>query len=562
VRFVRIHTLFHAPQKGLEATMDWKTIATPRPFLNAAGRSGVEDMLRAAFGVLAGRSDDNTLARLLKIDPSGRRIYMNDDCWWLFTDFQCHFHALWGWRPFCNSGTRDADFSTWSASFTAQVTPELQEHYRQKFHTHLTPPVGWIAAQYSGDPKHPMHDSLLMYYNNTAPDEAEWAFQDDKLYPGSVLFAHFGTHDLNPDYQLMNCVTATDWILWERNVGVAREYLPKIETYLRALETRLDAGYFLFGPQGSHIEWGHAGFRRQASTHVYYWKVLRNLAEAWGMIGEEARAERCRAAAAAWEPKVRKFEAPGGWFVSGYSKEFDRTFGSGRIDGSKSDYLEVWVNVISAMTGVMDRPQCRALADRFEAFPPFTENHLTISNYPARPADELDPDHNFPSPGTHLNGGFHWMHSEAALDMYARGGQPRTLERFEGLLEDHAKHLSVDYYNQWGANKERQWPHHVKGTHSITCAGMPGHFFRGTLGLWPCAKALRVEPASQEGLDRLEMLEPVTWGGKQILFTLAGQGTLKSATLNDKPLELAGDGAFELPFDSLPDQAKVEIALR
>jgi hypothetical protein len=486
---------------------------------------------------------------------------MNDDCWWLYTDFQCHFHALWGWRPFCNADMRDGDFSTWSACFTGQVTPESREHFQQKFGTRVAPPLGWLPGQFSGDPKHWMHDSLSMYYNNTAPDNLDWPFQDDKLYPGSVLFAHYGTHDLNTDYPLMNCISATDWMLWQRDEKIAREYLPRIETFLRTLEGRIEAGYFLFGPQSSQIEWGHAGFRRQASTHTYYWKVLRNLAEAWRMIGEEARSERCRVLASAWEPKVRKFETPGGWFVSGYTKDFDRTFGSGRIDGSKSDYLEVWVNVIAAIIGWWTRPQCRALADRFESIPAFTENHLTISNYPARPADELDADHNFPAPGVHLNGGFHWMHGEGALNMYTRGSQPRTLERFEELMGDLTKRLSVDYYNQWGANKEQQWPHHPTGTHSVTCAGMPGHFFRGALGLWPTARALRVEPASQEGLERLEMLEPVTWGGKQILFTLAGQGGLKSATLNGKPLNLASAEAIELPYDSLPDQAKIEIEL-
>jgi len=543
--------------------MSWKGVTTPRPYLVAEGEGGAGGMLASAFGILAGRSDNNTLEQLLTTTPSGRQIFINDDCWWQYTDFQCHFHALYGWRPFCNAEMRRSDFSTWSAGFLDQVTEEVRQRLLAKPGGKIAPPIGWLGGQYSDDEKHFVYRSPAEYYNNCLSDDQTWAFEDDVKYPGQCLFSHSGEHDLNTDYPLMNCISATDWMLWERNADVAREYLPGIELFLRVLRERADdSGFFFFGPQSSQIEWGHGGWRRQSSTHLYCWKVLANVAEVYEMLGKGDKAEHYRVMAAEMAERVERFKGGDCWLVSGYNEDFSRTFGSGRMDGSESDYLEVWPNVNAGVIGFWNRGQCRSLAERFENTPPLVENHLTISNYPARPAEELDGDHGgFPAPGVHLNGGFHWMHAGSALGMYTRGGMANTLVRMEELLEDHRKHLSVDYYNDWGRNKESQFPEHSKNTHSVTCAGAFGHFFRSCFDLAVGAKVLRLTPASLPELHRLEMLEPVRWGAKELLLSVAGCGELLQASLDGRELELLGGGSVEVPFEQLGDRARLEFKL-
>jgi len=49
----------------------WMNIETPRPFVKVEGENKFQATLAAAFGILAGRSDGNTLDRVLKADPTG-----------------------------------------------------------------------------------------------------------------------------------------------------------------------------------------------------------------------------------------------------------------------------------------------------------------------------------------------------------------------------------------------------------------------------------------------------------------------------------------------------------
>ncbi len=540
----------------------WMSVKTPRPFVKAEGGNNVQATLAAAFGILAGRSDGNTLDRVLKTNPAGRELFINDDCWWLYTDFQCHFHALYGWRPFCDARIRRGDFATWTAGFLNQVTEEIRQDLLKKPGAKTAPPVGWLPGQYSGDEKHFMYRSPGQYYNNCLSDDQTWAFQEDKKYPGMCLFSHSGEHDLNTDYPLMNCISATDWMLWERNADVAREYLPKMELFLKVLQERVDeSGFFFFGPQSSQIEWGHAGWRHQSSTHLYCWKAMANIAEVHRMLGDAGQAERYDDLAAAMAKRVQRFMGGDCWLVSGFNRDFTRTFGSGLMDGSRSDYLEVWPNVNAGVIGFWSRQQCDKLAGRFENTPPLVENHLTLSNYPARPDDELDADHGgFPRPGMHLNGGFHWMHGGSALGMYTLAGRSETLQRLAELLDDHCDHLSVDYYNNWGRNKHQQWPEHKPGTHSVTCAGAFGHFFRGFFDLSVSAETLKTRPCGLPQIDKLQMLEPVRWGGKNIFLSVSGSGKPKSASLDGKSVEITSDGV-EIAFEDISKESHLEIKL-
>jgi hypothetical protein len=536
----------------------WRVIETARPFLDASGPAGTEAALRAGFGILAGRSDDATLLRLAHTGRTGRRHFVNDDCWWTYTDFQCHFHALHGWRPFCGPEVRGLDLATWSAGFVRQVTeadrPGLAREQREP------PPAGWLPASYSSDGE----ESAFGAFSCNESGSEDFVRAEDTTYPGFHLFSMEGTHDLNPDYPLLNCLTATDWMLWERDAAAAREYLPRIEAFLAAMASRADAsGFFLFGPQGSQMEFSHGGWRRQSSTHLYYAAACARVADVYAMLGEEGPCRQWQEEARRGEARVERFRSPGGWLVSGFDQGFTRVFGTGLMDGSPSDYLEVWPNVIAAVIGMMDRGRMDRLAARMEEVPAFTRGHLTVSNWPARPVEELDDDHDgFPPPGTHVNGGFFWMHGGCALGMYARAGRPETLERLEELLEDYARHLSVDYYNDWGRNKEAQFPNLPRGTHSVTSAGAPGHFFRGALGLEASADRLRVSPSLPPQLERLAMQEPVHWGGRRLFVEVTGQGVVHRATVDGRTIPLGDPHCVEIPFAELLDGARICIEMR
>lgn len=84
---------------------------------------------------------------------------------------------------------------------------------------------------------------------------------------------------------MMNLISATDWVLFERDIGIARRILRQVELFMQVLEERMDPdGLLPVGPQGSQIEFGHGGWRYPSSTHVYLLKVCRNMVEVAGMI--------------------------------------------------------------------------------------------------------------------------------------------------------------------------------------------------------------------------------------------------------------------------------------
>ena len=420
--------------------------------------------------------------------------------------------------------------------------------------------MGWLPASYNGDGE----GMTFSPYSCNETGSEDFARAEDKTYPGYHLFSLEGTHDLNPDYPLLNCLSATDWMLWERDAAAAREYLPRIEAFLAAMATRADAtGWFLFGPQGSQMEFAHGGRRRQSCTHLYCAAAQAAVAEVHRMLGRDDAVERWREEARRSKARVERFRSSGGWLISGFDESFSRTFGTGLMDGSASDYLEVWPNVIASVIGWLDLRTMNRLASRMEEVPALTRGHLTVSNWPARPAEELDDDHDgFPPPGTHVNGGFFWMHGGCALGMYVRAGRAETLERLEELLEDHARHLSVDYSNDWGRNKEAQFPNLPRGTHSVTSAGALGHFFRGALGLEASADRLRVAPSLPPQLERLSLHEPVTWGGRRLFIDVAGHGAVRHATLDGKTLPGERSDCVEIPFGGMPDGARICIEMR
>lgn len=261
--------------------------------------------------------------------------------------------------------------------------------------------------------------------------------------------------------------------------------------------------------------------------------------------------------------KLSRFWDSDGWFVSGFNEHFDRIYGNGRIDGSLSDYLEVWPNVNAAVLGYLDRDQCRAMANRFESISPLVENHLTITNYPARPVEELDDDHNgFPPPGIHLNGSFFWMHGGSALGMYTRAGHPKTLSRLEELLESHYKHQSNDCYNDWGRNKGSQWSDHPEEKHSVTCAGAFGHFFRSLFDLRPTANSLMITPACLNQTEEIKVSEPVRWGNKELYLEQYGSGKLYRANLDGKEVGIKNSKTVEIPFNNLIEKSHLKMELK
>lgn len=248
-----------------------------------------------AFSVLTGRTDGNTLSTIIEKGIDGHEYFVNDDSWWRYTDFQCNYHGTYGWRPFFDARHKRADLNTWRAGFQHSADEALVDKLRRAGERYI-PPVGYLPASFR-----PLSDEIVTadcYFCNVAlldtPDPEDCPYGA----LGYNMLDRSGSHDLNCDYPLMNIITATDWMLWKRDLDVAKECVSIIEKHLEILLRKKRGDLLLIGRQGSQIEYGHGGGRYPASTHLYLLKVLTNLAEVYEMLGQHGSAEERRSAAA------------------------------------------------------------------------------------------------------------------------------------------------------------------------------------------------------------------------------------------------------------------------
>jgi hypothetical protein len=551
---------------GFQGSLRGNPSADSETFAEIRGTDRVRELLEDAFSIYAGRPDGNTLAKMVILNARGTRSFVNDNVWWKYTDFQCNYHATYGWRPFFNKAYREIDRETWQAPFRFQVTKTLQDYVKTAEQAPNAPPLNWLP--YSFDPlgkipypfdaatEHPSVYSATWFYSNIPFDS-----HSRKIKPG--IAAEFAE---NTDYPLMNCITATDHLLWERDVAQANVYLPKIDAFLEALRQHCQdsSGLLRVGTQGSQIEFCHYGFRYPGHTHIYLLKVYRNMRQVALMAGRNDLADKYGESSEQLEQKIPRFIEAGKWFVGGLKDAAGKErLGTGRLDSSPSSYFDVWHNVNAAVLHIADDELSRSIVEKIASIPALTANHLTLVNYPARPREEIVPNaRGFPQPGVHVNAGWMWMCAAGALYAYTRARRTDLLDRLAELLSDHHQHYSIDYYNQYGANKGSQWPERGHDSYSVTCAGSFGMMFRALLGLQVTASSLEISPTLPQEVERLTTKSPVLYGGKEILFSIHnGEGAIQSVRLNGKAFRQNSQGGVTVPYEALAAKNLVEIGM-
>lgn len=493
-------------------------------WLEAGGFGRVQGQARAAgvleevWDVYAGQRTANTLERVIAHDRvHGRSYFVNDNCWWQYTDAQCNWHGTYGWRPFFDARYREVDRDTWRSFSEYQVDEALREHFARQSPSGKAPPVGFFPHSVFPE-KGPQEHLSLFYSNSFAPGDEGHERHDEQI-----------------DYQLLHLVTASDWVLFERDGAVGHRLVDEAEAFMGALERRMEPdGMLRVGPQGSQAEFSHGGWRYPATTHVYLAAACRCLAEVAGLLELQgadggAAAQRTRH----WQERaqrqaavVARFAVEDRWLAG--SLDLDRRpLGTGRLDGSPSSYFETWPNLDAIALGVARRGLAESVLERMDQIPQLTANTLVLNNYPERPAAEMDGDHGgFPPPGAHMNGGSWWMLSGSRLYALAAAQRPETWEYAERLLATQRGNLIIDYYNDWGADPASQWLDKGNGSpghHSIGAAGALGMLFRAVLGLTPVRDGLHVAPRLPAGVDALETTSPVLYGGKRVFFALRGE---------------------------------------
>jgi len=538
-------------RRSFWASLAGAALAARRDYIKVDGDSAARELLNRAFAVLAGRDDQHTLGKLAVVGVDGQRHFINDNVWWLWTDSQCNYVATYGWRPFFTPEFRNIDRTTWSTPFRDQVTPALQQFFRREQKAPKVPPLGWLPSSYDPMKKHRViSDSVTQYYTN--------AF----LKKNSLEVATGMDHGENTDYPLQNLVSALDWCLWERDTRTAQEYLPKIDQFLDALSRYAQPnGLLLTDTQASQVEYGHRGWRYAAHTHVYLAAVVQRMVEVARMSGEAKLLAKYTARTEALAEGVRRFLEQDRWFAGGLAPDGKTKLGSGRMDGTASDYFEVWHNVNAVVLGVAGERLSKTIVAKLRSIPALIDNHLTLVNYPARPIEEMDTGDWYPKAGQHVNAGWMWMTGASALASHALTAHPATLEEAARLMDDFDRHLTIDYYNNYGRDKESQWKERGRDSYSVSSAGAFGMLFRGLFDFRVSAAALSMRPHLPNGVERMEIDWPVAYGAKQLWFSVTkGSGKRWDVQVNGKRwANVEQNGSIVFPYAKLPDRSQVSL---
>jgi len=506
--------------------------------VQVAGAPEWSRLLNRALAVLTGRGEPNHFRQLVATDLAGREFFVNDNCWWVYTDAQCNAVSTFGWRPWFPPDLRRVDARTWEMFLPLQSDGSAAEGNR------IAPAGAW---PFNHDPGTRGNEraSRSFYSNYFWNDPATWHPDHDELL----------------DFQLLHLITVCDGILWERNRVRAAAAWPSVERFLGYVRRRPSRDALLWvGIQGSQIEFSHGTPRYTLTTQRYWQRGLELAAEVARWLGHGDEADRCRAEAAVAAEAIRPFRRPGGWYAAARSEDWSRWLGDGTCAG-RSGYFETHANAAPALFGVLPNDHAPAIAARIMAIPELTANHVGVYNYPARPPEEIDDGARFPKPGVHVNGGWWWLTAGESLALFARAGHRALGPLAAELFEDHDARHTIDYYNGFGADKGAQWRDKWRPDQAgITNVGAWGNLLRAIWGIHVGAETLTVLPRLPEGVDALAMRDPVRVGDARLMLA-ARRGPASAARLDGRDVPWDDVRGALVPIDGIRDGSRLEVTV-
>jgi hypothetical protein len=161
--------------------------------------------------------------------------------------------------------------------------------------------------------------------------------------------------------------------------------------------------------------------------------------------------------------------------------------------------------------------------------------------------------------GTWVNGG-HWSTCEARMIMgYYRLGQHEDVRRS-------MRHL-MTFVRQWRMDNplthfgSQVYQPHEPINLCYDTFGPAAAMIRGLFEYRYTADGLTLVPSIPPGITLLEQRFPIRLGRKQIWLSTAGNGPITRVRINSRPwADFTAEEIF-LPYDRLPDVARVQIAL-
>ena len=403
-------------------------------------------------------------------------------------------------------------------------------------------------------------------WNDVAPDGALC----DCARPNFIIYkqgdGRTKLHDWGMEFTAAGVVLQCETLLISRDPVAIQHYLPKLERCADFLESRRDPknNLYLAGAAGNLLAPSYAGWKKPdgsygqaylAGLSVTTIAALDRLIELEKLAGRPERAQRYAERRALSRQGLALLTTPEGYFVK--SLDPDGT-PHGVFGAAKHGYFETVVNHDAICFRVADDAQSKRIYDKIASIPGLRPYDLIITNYPS-----LDDLYTEPKDlwefGRWVNGG-HWSTCEARMIMaYYRLGHTDDARRSMQRILAFARQFRMDN-NLTHFGRDLYQPNLP-----INCVydswAIPAAFMRGLFEYLYQANQLVVVPHIPATVTRLEQRFPIRFGSKQLFFTTTGAGAVTAVQVNGQFWARHDATQVFLPYDAIPDGARIEIAL-
>jgi hypothetical protein len=402
----------------------------------------------------------------------------------------------------------------------------------------------------------------------------DWVAPDgclcDCASPGWIMYrqgdGNVQIHDWGMEFTAAGLLLQSELLLIQHDRAAVERYLPRLERCANFLETRRDPknSLYLAGPAGNLLAPSYAGWPRPDGTYqkayltglsVTTIAALERLIEVEKLAGRPEMARTLARRRAASLKALSLLTLPDGCLIRSLDPDGVK---HGVFGAAQHGYFEASPNHDAVCFRVTDDAQSKRIMDRMTSIPQLRPHAFVLPNYPSYDDMYTKPEGLWGF-GTWVNGG-HWSTCEARMIMaYYRTGRYEDARRSMEQILTFARKFRMDNPLTHEGAEVYQPKEPVNLTYDAF--GPPTALLRGLFEYLYRADRLILVPHVPPGIKRLEQLDPVRFGTKRIYLGTEGSGPVTGVRVNGKVWRRFSSDRAELPYDLLPDEARVTLLL-
>lgn len=373
-------------------------------------------------------------------------------------------------------------------------------------------------------------------------------------------------HDWGMEFTAAGLLMQAELLLISRDADALEHYLPKLDRCAAFIETRRDPAndLFLAGPAGNLLAPSFAGWKKPDGSYgkayltglsVTYIAALDRLIELHQLAGNSNKVDAYQDLRDLARKGLDALVTEEGYLIRSLDPDGTR---HGVYGADTHGYFESSPNHDAVCFRVVDDAQATRIYDRIASIEGLRPHHFIIPNHPSYDDMYTDPVGLWAF-GRWVNGG-HWSTCEARMIMgYYRLGQHEDARRSMQQLLGFARQFRMDNpLTDFGSQV-------YQPTQPINLCydsfGPPAAMIRGLFEYLYRADDLSLIPHIPAGIVELRQHFPIRFGSKRIYLATRGSGDIRQVFVNNQPWRTFTPHEVTLPYDQVPDIARIEIVL-